>query len=190
LGSLIADAQKADASIVDNDKAPVIALMNPGGVRADLIENDEGAVTYEAAFNVQPFNNLVVSMDLTGSQIKAILNQQWNGGNETTNKILQVSGLQYTWDKSDAALPNANALGEVLVDADGDPATAMVPIEDDTTYRVVANNFLSDGGDGFTLFTEGTSKKTGGLDIDSLRSYLLDNDPVTAPATDRISVVD
>ena len=43
-------------------------------------------------------------MDLTGAEIKQVLNQQWNGGNEGTNrKILQVSGLSYTWDLSDAA---------------------------------------------------------------------------------------
>ena len=79
--------------------------MNPGGIRADLLENAAGDVTYGAAFSVQPFNNLVASIDLTGAQIKAILNQQWNGGNEGTNrKILQVSGLSYTWDLSDALL--------------------------------------------------------------------------------------
>ena len=70
--------------------------MNPGGIRADLVENANGDVTYGAAFSVQPFNNTVVSMDLTGAQIKAILNQQWNGNNEPSNarKILQVSGLK------------------------------------------------------------------------------------------------
>ena len=131
LGNLIADAQKVDPTIDDNG-APVIALMNPGGIRADLVENGEGDVTYGAAFSVQPFNNLVVSMDLTGAEIKEVLNQQWNGGNEGTNrKILQVSGLYYTWDLSDAALDDAAALvGDVLVDADGDPGTPMVALED------------------------------------------------------------
>ncbi|MBA8801779.1 5'-nucleotidase [Nocardioides ginsengisegetis] len=188
LGNLIADAQKADGSVVSDGKAPVIALMNPGGIRADLVENDAGDVTYGAAFSVQPFNNFVVSMDLTGAQIKAVLNQQWNGPNETANKIMQVSGLSYTWDKSDAALPDTNALvGDVLVDDDGDAATPMVPIVDGTTYRVVANNFMSDGGDNFTTFKEGANKLVGGLDIDSLRTYLLAHDPVGPTATDRIS---
>jgi 5'-nucleotidase len=191
LGNLIADAQKADESVVTaSGQKPVIALMNPGGIRADLVENAAGDVTYGAAFSVQPFNNFVVSMDLTGAQIKALLNEQWNGSNEATSarKILQVSGLQYTWDTSDAALPDTNALvGPVLVDDDGNPATDMVPLEDATTYRVVANNFLSDGGDNFGTFKLGTNKLVGGLDIDSLRSYLLDHDPVSATPTTRIS---
>jgi 5'-nucleotidase len=191
LGNLVADAQKADPSIVTaSGQKPVIALMNPGGIRADLVENAAGDVTYGAAFSVQPFNNFVVSMDLTGAQIRALLNEQWNGPNEplTARKVLQVSGLQYTWDTSDAALPTTNALVEpVLVDADGDAATPMVPLEDATTYRVVANNFLSDGGDNFSTFKQGTNKLVGGLDIDSLRSYLLAHDPVSPTPTTRIS---
>ena len=187
LGNLIADAQKVDDSI---DGDPVIALMNPGGIRADLVENSAGDITYGAAFSVQPFNNLVVSMDLTGAEIKQVLEQQWNGGNEATNrKILQVSGLQYTWDLSEALLPNASAIvGDVLVDHDGNPETDMVPLVDGDTYRVAMNNFIADGGDNFTVLRdEGENRTTGGLDIDSLREYLIANDPVEATPTDRIS---
>ena len=195
LGDLIADGQVADPTTIEAGASgstankPVIALMNPGGIRADLVENEAGDVTYGAAFSVQPFNNFMVSMDLTGAQIKAILNQQWNGSNESSRKILQVSGLTYTWDASQADLPDTDALvpGTVMVDADGDPATAMVPLEDGTTYRVVANNFLSGGGDGFTVFRDATNTYFGGLDIDSLRMYLEAHDPVTTPATDRIT---
>ncbi len=193
LGNLIADSQKADPSVVRNGQAPVIALMNPGGIRADLVENAAGDVTYGAAFTVQPFNNFVVSMDLTGAQIKALLNEQWNGGNEasaTSNKILQVSGIQYTWDKTLAAQAGTDALvGTVMVDADGNPGTPMVPLVDGTTYRVAANSFLSDGGDNFGTFKAGTNKLIGGLDIDSLRIYLQAHDPYTVSATDRISSV-
>ncbi len=192
LGNLIADSQKADDTIVTPEGvAPVIAFMNPGGIRADLLENADGEVTYGAAFSVQPFNNLVASLDLTGAQIKALLNEQWNGRNETAKKILQVSGLTYTWDASEAALPDANALvGDVMVDHDGDAATDMVPLEDGTTYRVAANNFIADGGDSFATFRSGTNRINGGLDIDALRAYLLANDPVEVTPTDRISQQD
>ena len=146
--------------------------MNPGGIRADLVENANGDVTYGAAFAVQPFNNILVSMNLTGAQIKTILNQQWNGNNEaaTGRKILQVSGLTYTWDVSDRASPSANAIvGDVLIDADGNSATPMVPMLDGTTYRIAASTFLSDGGDNFPGFIPGGSKLVGGLDIDALK---------------------
>ncbi len=195
LGNLIADAQKVDPSVIETvgDPAPVIAFMNPGGIRADLLENAAGDITYEAAFNVQPFNNYDVSMDLTGQQILDLLEQQWNGVNEgppTSNKILQVSGIEYTWDKSLAAEVGTNAVvGSVLVDADGNPATAPVPIVPGNTYRIVCNSFLSDGGDGFGVFASGTNKFFGGLDIDALSNYLAANDPYTPVATTRINAV-
>ena len=195
LGNLIADGQRLDPTVVETGASgstadtPVIAFMNSGGIRADLVENDNGDVTYGAAFAVQPFNNFVVSMDLTGAQIKDVLNQQWNGSNEAAPKILQVSGLTYTWDASEAAEPDTDALvpDSVMVDADGDPGTPMVPLDDGATYRVVANNFVADGGDGYPVFRDATNKFWGGLDIDSLRMYLEANDPVTAPPTDRIT---
>ncbi len=192
LGNLIADSQKADPSIVSADgRPPVIAFMNPGGIRADLTENDAGDVTYSAAFSVQPFNNLVTSMDLTGEEIKKLLNEQWSGRNEGTGqKILQVSGLSYTWDASEAAAPDdPDALvGEVMVDADGDPATPDVPLVDTDTYRVAVNNFVADGGDNFTVFRDGgAGRVNGGLDIDALVAYLGDHDPVSPTPTERIS---
>lgn len=197
LGNLIADSQLADPSTIEAGAGgrtavpPVIALMNPGGIRADLLENDAGDVTYGAAFTVQPFNNYVVSMDLTGAQLEALLNEQWNGSNEAARKILQVAGLSYTWDASAAAAPDTDALvaGSVMVDDDGDPATPMVPIDDGATYRVVANHFLYGGGDGFSTFTDATNGYFGGLDIDALRTYLSEHDPVSPTPTDRISQV-
>ena len=139
--------------------------MNPGGIRGDLVENAAGDITYGAAFTVQPFNNFDVVDGPDRSADPDVLEQQWNGKNEGTanNKILQVSGLTYTWDKSDArstaARPDDPTTrgrpGSVMVDDDGDPATAMVPLADGDDYRVTANNFLADGGDNFTTFKAG-----------------------------------
>lgn len=191
LGNLIADAQKADASTIPaGGTAPVIALMNPGGIRADLLENAAGDVTFEAAFSVQPFNNYDVSMNLTGQQVLDVLNQQWNGLNASSFRILQVSGLSYTWSLAQAQAADANGIvGTVMVDADGNPATPMVALDPAATYRVVVNSFLSDGGDGFSVLAAGTSKYFGGLDIDAFATYLTAHSPVAVPATDRISQV-
>ncbi|HYO18428.1 MAG TPA: bifunctional metallophosphatase/5'-nucleotidase, partial [Dermatophilaceae bacterium] len=111
LGDLIADAQVKDASVVTGGKTPVVAFMNPGGIRTDLLyaltpglEATDGIVRYEEAFKVQPFNNYMVSMDLTGADIWALLEQQWPSG-----KILQVSkGLKYSW--SATSTPKISAL--------------------------------------------------------------------------------
>ena len=57
-------------------------------------------------------------------------------------------------------------------------------------FRVVANSFLSDGGDNFSVFKEGQDKYVGGLDIDALTRYLGIHDPYSPTPTDRIDVVE
>ncbi|TDD48848.1 bifunctional metallophosphatase/5'-nucleotidase [Kribbella antibiotica] len=181
LGNLIADGQLADPSVVTGGKVPVAAFMNPGGIRADLASN-AGEVTFGQAFTVQPFNNFLVSMDMTGTQIKALLEQQFSGVNGPEAgkyKVLQVAGITYTWNPAAAA-------GSKIVP--GSVKIAGQPIVDGTSYRIVTNNFLSDGGDGFPAFTTATSKFFGGLDIDAFAKYLTAHDPYTPGATDRISI--
>jgi 5'-nucleotidase len=181
LGNLIADAQLADPSVVSGGKTPVAAFMNPGGIRADLASNN-GQVTFGQAFTVQPFNNFLVSMDMTGAQIKTLLEQQFsgvNGPDAPKFKVLQVSGITYTWN------PAAAAGAKIVA---GSIKIGGQPLVDDTSYRIVTNNFLSDGGDGFPAFTTATNKVFGGLDIDAFANYLTAHDPYTPVATDRISI--
>jgi 5'-nucleotidase len=181
LGNLIADAQLADPSAVTNGKTPVVAFMNPGGIRDNLASN-AGEVTFGQAFTVQPFNNYLVSMDMTGTQIKELLEQQFSGANGPEApkfKVLQVAGITYTWN------PAAAAGSKVVA---GSIKIAGQPLVDGTTYRIVTNNFLSDGGDGFPAFTTAKDKFFGGLDIDAFAKYLTAHDPYTPAPTDRISL--
>ncbi|WP_256796152.1 bifunctional UDP-sugar hydrolase/5'-nucleotidase [Terrabacter sp. Ter38] len=187
LGDLIADAQLADPSVVTGGQTPVAAFMNPGGIRADLTYTSSkygeapGAITYEEAFNVQPFNNYLVSMNLTGQQIYDVLNQQRTGKNAGSQaKTLQVNkGFTYTW---------STATQQVV---DGTVAINGTPVSKTASYRIVTNNFLSDGGDNFPAFQGGTAKYFGGLDIDAFANYLSKPENAgysPAPAT-RITVV-
>ncbi|HET6560562.1 MAG TPA: bifunctional metallophosphatase/5'-nucleotidase [Marmoricola sp.] len=189
LGNLIADSQlEFDGAIPAGGEEPTIAFMNPGGIRADLVENADGDVTYGAAFTVQPFNNYVTSQTLTGAQIRDLLNEQWNGRNEgaENNKILQVSGINYTWDRTLADAPDADAIvGDILVDVDGDGVDDV--LDPAQSYRIVVNAFLADGGDGFATFAEGVDRYVGGLDIDALAEYLEVHDPYVPSPLDRIS---
>jgi 5'-nucleotidase len=186
LGNLIADSQKLDPST--GATRPVIAFMNPGGIRANLVENAAGDVTYGAAFSVQPFNNYVVSMDLTGAQVRSVLNDQWNGRNEAVNVILQVSGLQYTYSRAAAAGTGDAIVGPIRVDTNRD-GVVDADLDPAATYRVVANSFLSDGGDGMPTLATGTNKFFGGLDIDALAAHLAANNPYTPTAETRITRV-
>jgi 5'-nucleotidase len=179
LGDLIADAQLADPSVVGSFGTPDIALMNPGGIRSDLTYSasswgeNPGDITYEEAFTVQPFNNYLVSLDLTGAQVKKLLTEQWSGANSGTGKkILQVSaGFSYNY--------SGTTLGTVSLNG--------TPLDDATTYRVVTNNFLAGGGDNFPTFLGAKNVYFGGLDIDAFSAYLSAHSPYTPGALDRIT---
>ncbi|MGE0229040.1 MAG: bifunctional UDP-sugar hydrolase/5'-nucleotidase [Dehalococcoidia bacterium] len=176
LGDVIADAQLASTSAADKGAA-VAAFMNPGGIRADLVAAADGTVTYEAAFLVQPFNNYLVTMTLTGAQIDTLLEQQWLG--QTSPRILQISkSVSYAWD---ASKPDGQKVDIASIKINGSPISAT------GTYRVTVNSFLSDGGDNFVVLRDGTDKLFGELDIDAFERYLTQNAPVAAPALNRIS---
>src|SRR5947209_15827673 len=98
LGDVIADAQLA-ATRDAKDGSAVIALTNPGGIRTDIVPKENGAVSYGDLFASQPFRNRLVTMTLTGSQLKDMLEQQWLDPKRP--RILQVSnGFSYSWDAS------------------------------------------------------------------------------------------
>lgn len=178
LGDLIADAQLADPSVVTAGKTPQIAFMNPGGIRADLtFAPDNGSVTFGDAFTVQPFNNYLVSLDLTGADIYALLNEQWNGTNASFPKVLAVSkGFTYSWSAaSKTVVPGSVRLNGVALDQGA-------------TYRIVTNNFLQGGGDGFATFKKSTGVYYGGLDIDGFAAYLQTVSPYTPGPLNRITL--
>jgi 5'-nucleotidase len=177
LGDLIADAQLADPSTIPSGGvAPVISFMNAGGIRADLVEDAAGNVTFGAAFTVQPFNNFLVSMDLTGAQIINVLNQQFinSPGAPARPYVLATSaGLTYTHNRATVSDVRLNG----------------VPIDPATKYRIVTNNFLSDGGDGFPAFAGGTNKYFGGLDIDAFANYLEAHSPYAPGPLNRVTFI-
>ena len=149
LGNLIADAQR---TVMGTD----FAFMNPGGIRADILA---GQVTWGELFTVQPFSNYLIKMDLTGKQIYDLLNQQWI--NQPYPRILQVSGLTYTWDNS---LPVGNRIVEVRKDG--------IPINPSAVYTITVNSFLAGGGDNFTVLTQGVNQVVGPVDLEALITYI------------------
>ncbi len=164
--------------------------MNPGGIRGGATNGflftpsgseAPGAVTYGEAFTIQPFGNSLVTKTMTGAQIHLLLEQQFVGcGGQTTQRILQISaGFTYVRNASAAACP-AKVSGLMLNGIAIDPAA---------TYRVTMNNFLAGGGDGFTVFNQGTNAVGGAQDIDALRGYFTSflPDAVPNPPVNRIT---
>jgi 5'-nucleotidase len=179
LGDIIADAQLA-ATAAENKGGAAIAFTNPGGIRADIVKRDGGDVTYADVFAAQPFRNQLVTMTLTGKQIKDALEQQWTDPKRP--RILQVSkGFSFAWDGSKGQGERILAERMTLNGTRIDPAGR---------YRVTVNNYLSVGGDGFTVFTEGTEQITGVYDVDALYDYFLKNSPIGPAAGGRIARID
>ncbi|MEV4380507.1 bifunctional metallophosphatase/5'-nucleotidase [Streptosporangium sp. NPDC049644] len=183
LGNLIADGQLAATRTGGNAQ---IALMNPGGVRAGLTYagspagEGDGVVTYGEAFTVQPFNNLMQVVTLTGAQLKTVLEQQFTGGPnaQAFTKILQPSS-NFTYTYSTSA-PWGSKISAMRIDG--------VDVTDTQTIRVAANNFLVGGGDAFAAFTGGTDLWSGPLDIDAFAAHFAANPLITPPVPNHITV--
>ncbi|UZR30893.1 bifunctional metallophosphatase/5'-nucleotidase [Methylococcus mesophilus] len=182
LGDLIADAQ-LEATRSRKHGAAAIAFMNSGGMRADFsyAPARKGRVSYREAFDVQPFGGTLVTMTLTGAQIEQLLEQQFPGcpNGQPANRILQVSaGFEYAWNAGGKACDKV------------DPASIRLggkPVAAGTTYRIATNNFLADGGDGFTLFTEGTKRMAAVPELSALERYFVRHSPLTPGAPRRIT---
>jgi 5'-nucleotidase len=181
LGDVIADAQLASASQPENGGA-VVALMNPGGIRADLTyaqsgSEGDGVVTYGEAFTVQPFTNYVDTMTLTGAQLDAVLEQQFDNPTPGAMRVLSPSSsLTYSWS---ASAPTGSKVSDIKING--------VPVDPAASYRVAVNSFLASGGDNFTVFAQGTDVVTGEVDLDALNAYLAAHSPVAPPALERIT---
>ncbi|MDQ3382091.1 MAG: 5'-nucleotidase C-terminal domain-containing protein [Actinomycetota bacterium] len=163
LGDVIADAQLA----ATRSSGAQIAFMNPGGIRAPI---SAGEVTYGELFSVQPFDNQVVKMQLTGEQVYRALEQQFGADGRT--RILQVSGLEFSYNSTNPA--GQRVTGVTLPDG--------TPVDRNATYTVAANSFIATGGDGFTVFKEGQNPQTLGSDLDALEAHIESlPQPFTAP---------
>lgn len=180
LGDVIADAQLDATDDIGMGEA-VVAFMNPGGIRADLPFNaPNGNVTYGDAFTVQPFGNSLVTLTLSGAQIKTLLETQFANclGQTSFDRILQVSkGLTYNWSAGAAC---GNKVSSIALNG--------VAIDPTASYRVTVNSFLADGGDAFAVLKDGTARLGGAVDTDAFEAYLQANPAGVAPgAQNRIT---
>ncbi|MGB3316532.1 MAG: bifunctional metallophosphatase/5'-nucleotidase [Albidovulum sp.] len=175
MGNLVADAMLARVA----DQGIQIAIANGGGLRASI---DAGEVTMGEVLTVLPFQNTLSTFQAKGSTVLAALENGVSQVEEGAGRFAQVAGLKYTFDP--AAEPGAR-VSDVMVGA-GD---AWAPIEADTVYGVVTNNYVRNGGDGFDMFaTEGMNAYDFGPDLaDVTAEYLAANAPYTPYLDGRIT---
>jgi len=171
LGDMVADAFLA----AGRPFGAQVSFVNNGSMRQDLGTVGNNRVTLGKVLFTLPFGNTMVVMNLRGSQIYALLEEQWNGGRDITRGLLQVSdGFTYAWDPK-------RPVGSKVV-----PGSVMLngaPVAQDSSYRVVVNNFLAEGGDAFPTFAQGSERaETGVRDIDALAGYLVQREQAGTPA--------
>jgi 5'-nucleotidase len=133
----------ADANLWKTQRfGTVISLQNGGGVRASI---EAGPVSQGQLIDVQPFGNTLFVMDLTGAEIRAALENgvsQWEAG---AGRFAHVSGLKYTFD---LAQKPGSRITDVQV---GTVAAGFKPLDNAATYKIVTNNFMAAGGDGYDV---------------------------------------
>jgi 5'-nucleotidase len=165
IGNLVADALR-EVKIPAAGKTPTIGITNPGGLRADLLfkgdlttspENADGVVTFEEANAVLPFVNNVSYVDVTGTTLKKILEQQWQPAS-ASRPFLALGVSKNVQTILDPSRPAGDRVVSMTIDG--------VPVDPAKTYTISTFSFLAQGGDNFTAFTEGKSADTGAIDRD------------------------
>lgn len=176
MGTLIAEAMLDRVK----DQGVTIAIQNGGGVRASI---DAGPVTMGEVLTVLPFQNTLSTFEVSGEAIVAALENGVSQIEEGAGRFAQVAGLKYTFDPK---APAGSRVSDVMVLIGGD---AWGPIDPAATYKVVSNNYVRGGGDGFRMFVDAANAYDFGPDLaDVTAEYMAKVGPV-APTTDgRITV--
>src|SRR5439155_24168296 len=155
-----------------NKGGAVVAFMHPGGIRATLTgkPRPDGTreISYNDLFTVQPFGNRITVVTMTGDMIRRLLEQQFVADGRRT--ILEVSsGFTYQYKLN--APPGEHVVpGSIRLNG-----KAILPSD---RVRVEVIDFMITGGNGFTVFAEGTDATPGPLDIDAVVEYFAAHSPV------------
>jgi len=183
LGDVVADGMLEGASDPERGAA-VVALMNPGGIRADLAHassagsEEAGAVTYADAFNVLPFGNIVIVKTLSGNALARLLEQQFDNPRPGQSRMLQISdGFAYSYDPS---RPKGRRVDRTSITINGRN------VEPAGRYRVAMPDFLWSGGDGLSVAKEGSEPTPGDRDVDLFAAYIGKHSPLGPGSRNRV----
>jgi 5'-nucleotidase/UDP-sugar diphosphatase len=175
LGDLICDAMVWKTSSL----GATIAIQNGGGIRASI---PAGEITMGQVLEVLPFGNQITVLTLTGEQVSEALENGVSQVEEEAGRFAHVGGMRYAFDPTAEA--GARIASVEIWDASSESYVALDPA---ATYILATNNYLADGGDDFSVFTEASDRyETGWLLSDTLAEYLRAFSPVSPSAEGRI----
>jgi len=182
LGNLVARSMQVRPG-VDAD----FAMTNSLGIRADF---EQGPLTLEDMYNVFPFENTIVLMYLSGSEIQETLDfVAQKSSDRGCRSQVQVAGLWFTMVCGSNAHAEDIYIGEQCRNADGTiDATKCEQVIPEGLYRVAVNNYIAAGGSGFTVLKRNTSKFDTRISLrDGLRDYIRN---LPACAADQVDATD
>ena len=171
MGSLIADAMLARVA----DQGIQVAIQNGGGIRASI---DAGEVTMGEVVTVLPFQNTLSTFEVSGQTIVDALENGVSEIEEGAGRFPQVAGMSFSVDAS--AEPGSR-ISDVMVGGE--------PIDPEATYKVVSNNYVRGGGDGYAMFVDAENAYDFGPDLaDVTAEYLAQNAPYQPYTDGRITM--
>ena len=167
LGNLVTDAMLAKAK--ERYPETVIAFQNGGGIRAAI---EEGPITIGEIISVLPFGNDPVVVELSGEEIKQILEHSVSQAPAESGGFLHVAGMKFTYDSTKES---GSRVISMYVKVNGE----YQEIQANQKYLVTTNNFTAKGGDGFDVFAkayqEGRVQDIGEIDWEQLRKYMVED---------------
>lgn len=193
VGNLVADAILAAAA----DPQVVAAIQNAGGIRPERCAGGErdtipaGTLTESDLEDLLPFENYLTIVTLTGAQLKSILERSVSAlPEETEGWFVQISQMSFT---ADCTLQRqVLSVDESAIVTEGARVTAItvagVPYSPTASYRIVTNDYVASGEDGFLAMRAATSTPTAVLYTDALESHLAAVSPVAPALEGRITL--
>jgi len=160
------------------------AFTNSGGLRTDL---DAGEITFGEIFEVMPFDNTLVTVNVTGDQLKEVLEEGVGEGDSycggtLSDGIIQVSGLKFDWDDDE---PGGSRVSNVRYDDD-----SPVDLGSAASYVIAVNDYMASGGSGYTILPTLPQTNSYVLIRDIMVDWVKANSPFDPPTlSDRITLL-
>ncbi|MBI5880016.1 MAG: bifunctional metallophosphatase/5'-nucleotidase [Chloroflexi bacterium] len=165
-GNLVVDAMLAANQA--GDRPAELAMHNNAGLRADLLK---GPITYGQLYQMLPFDNALTAMDLTGEQIKSILEVAASCPRVNT----LIAGMKFTYD---CTLPSGSRIMSITIQGQ--------PYDKARVYRVQTIDYLAGGGDGQVAFRDGKNLVYGDLVVDVVAAYVKAKSPLNIQVEGRM----
>ncbi len=171
MGNLVADAMLARTA----DQGVVAAIQNGGGLRASI---DAGEITMGEVLTVLPFQNTLATFEATGADILAALENGVGQVEDGAGRFPQVAGMSFVADLSAEA---GSRISDVMI--------AGAPLDEAATYLMATNNYMRNGGDGYSMFEDAANAYDFGPGLEQVvADYLIENAPYTPYTDGRIAI--